>query len=460
VDEFSSAEVWRIETYSNKHRRVVHGNPASSGSPALKSHPVAKLMSRRFSGAAVRPVVPNFLLRPRNRTVMKLTTHSARAISERLVLALSAFLAACAPDSSNNPPSGNGTAPPVVESEQARWKTGQEWRVDAQPSREIGSETREYQFSGIQGAVRLSDGRIAAGDAGSSEIRWYDPQGRFILAAGRSGGGPREFRRIGKMVPGTGDSLVVFDAASRRISIIGPDGTFGRTVSPAAATLGAFFAGALENGSYVFGVPVPLMPREGISRDSVVYLLVSADGAKADTLVVAPGGQQYQRVNGNSVARMTYPLGALPAANASGSRISLGATDSYEIREFGADGSATRLLRRAVHVQPYTDAHFRAVADRYPQLASAFEDMPRPNRAPAFASLLADRENNLWVQDYPTPGAASVAWTVFDPLGAMLGQIALPTSFRPTDIGTDYLLGVWTTELGVESVRIYSLRKS
>jgi hypothetical protein len=388
--------------------------------------------------------------------VTKLNIYSARA---RLLVLLSASLAACTSDSGTKPRSGDAAAVEVVENKDSRWKAGREWRVDAQPRIEIGSETREYQFAGVQGAVRLSDGRIVVGDAGSSEVRLYDPQGRFISAAGRAGGGPEEFRRMGKLVRAAGDSVIVFDAATRRLSLLGPTGTFGRTVAPAAATLGASFAGTLENGSHVFGVPVPLPPREGLSRDSVVYLLVSADGSKADTLLVAPGGEQFQRVDGSRVSRMTNPFGPMPAATAGGERIFAGSTDNFEIRQFGPDGTATRVVRREVAPQAFTDAHFRQVADRVPQMAAALAEIPRPSQAPAFSSLVIDREENLWVQDYPSPGAASASWTVFDSQGAMLGQVALPAAFRPTDIGADYILGIWTDELDVERIRVYSLRK-
>lgn len=230
-------------------------------------------------------------------------------------------------------------------------------------------------------------------------------------------------------------------------------------VAALVTTLGAFLAGALENGSYVFGVPVPLPPQEGLSRDSVVYLLVSADGSDADTLVVSPGGEQYQRVSGGRVARMTNPLRPMPAAGASGDRITVGATDTCEIREFGPDGTATRLVRRAVSPQPSRMSIFA----RWPISFRSWHPRSRRSRVQArcrpFPRCCWTARTNLWVQDYPSPGAATVPWTVFDPRGVMLGQVALPAGFRATDIGADYVLGVWTDELGVERVRVYSLRK-
>ena len=50
-------------------------------------------------------------------------------------------------------------------------------------------------------------------------------------------------------------------------------------------------------------------------------------------------------------------------------------------------------------------------------------------------------------------------WTVFDPRGRMLGTIETPGSGRVTEIGEDYLLGIWTDELDVEQVRMYRLYK-
>lgn len=400
-------------------------------------------------------------LSPENH-VTQPNAYPMRAPARTLALfSLGVALSACTSDGETKARDARaGAAPQVVETEQPQWAAGHEWNVPAQPTLEIGSDAaREYQFAGIRGAVRLSDGRIVVGDAGSSEVRLYDPQGRFISAAGRSGGGPEEFRRMGKLVAAAADSVVVFDAATRRLSMLAPDGAFARSVTPAAATLGADLAGVLENGSFVFGIPRPLPPRDGLSRDSVVYLLISPDGSQVDTLGVAPAGEQFQRISGSRVTRLTNPFGPMAAATAGGDRIFVGATDRFEIREYGPEGKATRIIRRRVAPQPFTDAHYRQIVEPFPQMAAAFAEIPRPSHTPVLAALMMDRENHLWVQDYPAPGATSASWTVFDLRGTMLGQVALPANLRPTDVGRDYVLGVWADELGVEHVRMYSLRK-
>jgi hypothetical protein len=41
----------------------------------------------------------------------------------------------------------------------------------------------------------------------------------------------------------------------------------------------------------------------------------------------------------------------------------------------------------------------------------------------------------------------------------MLGSVALPDRFRPTQIGSDFVLGVWSDDLDVQHVRMYRLDK-
>ena len=48
---------------------------------------------------------------------------------------------------------------------------------------------------------------------------------------------------------------------------------------------------------------------------------------------------------------------------------------------------------------------------------------------------------------------------MFDSEGCMLGRVVVPKNGRITEIGSDYLMGVWRTELGVEQVKMYRILK-
>ena len=50
-------------------------------------------------------------------------------------------------------------------------------------------------------------------------------------------------------------------------------------------------------------------------------------------------------------------------------------------------------------------------------------------------------------------------WTVLDPEGRALGFIEPPDGLTVCEIGTDYLLGLATDEMGVESVQVWELER-
>jgi hypothetical protein len=86
-------------------------------------------------------------------------------------------------------------------------------------------------------------------------------------------------------------------------------------------------------------------------------------------------------------------------------------------------------------------------------------DLPVAETLPAHAQLVVDSERNLWVQDYPVPGAERNRWAVFDPEGAWLGMVDMAPDFSVFQIGADFVLGRWSDEVGVEHVMFYELIK-
>jgi hypothetical protein len=85
--------------------------------------------------------------------------------------------------------------------------------------------------------------------------------------------------------------------------------------------------------------------------------------------------------------------------------------------------------------------------------------MPWPDVMPAYGEFMTDAEGNLWVFEYLRPGDEEPRWTVVDPHGTMLGIVETPPRFRISQIGSDFMLGHWRDELGVEHVRMYELLK-
>ena len=111
-------------------------------------------------------------------------------------------------------------APPAVSNEV--------WSVDTVPVLRIGQVNGmpEHQLYRVGPLARLSDGTVVV--ALVSELRFYAADGTWMQTVGRQGGGPGEYEEIGMLRRLRGDSLLVWDGGQRRVTVLGPDGSFGR----------------------------------------------------------------------------------------------------------------------------------------------------------------------------------------------------------------------------------------
>ncbi|MYI06969.1 MAG: hypothetical protein F4059_06585 [Gemmatimonadetes bacterium] len=76
---------------------------------------------------------------------------------------------------------------------------------------------------------------------------------------------------------------------------------------------------------------------------------------------------------------------------------------------------------------------------------------------PVFSRLLVDDAGWLWAELYRYEVGAPVRWLVFDPNGEGVGSVDMPPGLHVWQIGSDFVLGVWEDEFGVEYVRRHAL---
>lgn len=86
-----------------------------------------------------------------------------------------------------------------------------------------------------------------------------------------------------------------------------------------------------------------------------------------------------------------------------------------------------------------------------------FDAVTLPDAYPAYSSFMADADGNLWIEVYRRPGDQQPRWTVFDTEGRMLGEVQTPQRLRIYQIGSDFVLGRWADEAGVQHVRMFEL---
>lgn len=138
-------------------------------------------------------------------------------------LIAAATLTACGPDSPSHGEAvvRDSAGVRIVENSAPAWREGEGWRMSDEPILEIGvlEGQPEYQLFQVRGAIRLSDGRIVVANAGSHELRIYDPRGRFLTSVGREGSGPGEFRALGSLDRLGSDSLITWDWRNNRAQV-------------------------------------------------------------------------------------------------------------------------------------------------------------------------------------------------------------------------------------------------
>lgn len=376
----------------------------------------------------------------------------------------------------------------IIENRDPRLPAARMWRVDPQPLLHIGgSETDSlYEFLRVMGVVRLTDGRLAIGVQGSHVVRFFDAQGRFVSGVGRRGDGPGEFRQILNLSRMRGDTLVVHDL--RRLHFYTADGRLVRTRVPQGE--GQPYhdpQGHLDDGSSVavpWANPGPRPERAQRWADSTTLFRMGPGEAPPQPLGRYPRWFQ--------VAHDMVPTGVSPVFGprirvaAAGNTIYVGFPEHYEIKALSPTGRVERIIRRIVPPRPVPRA---VIADHRTRVGNApgegGQPMPSAMRErrlallafadnfAAYSTIKADRTGHLWVlryepwEDAPEKwGPVSIytpphptEWDVFAPEGAWLGTVTLPAHFVPTDIGNNYLAGVWRDADDLEYVRVYRLTK-
>ncbi|HSG48215.1 MAG TPA: hypothetical protein VLA43_10405 [Longimicrobiales bacterium] len=350
------------------------------------------------------------------------------------------------------------------------------WRVADRPLFSVGGMSGDpaYEFTAVRGGAVLSDGRVAVMDGALSELRIYSPAGVHLRTLGRKGSGPEEFQSPALAGRLPGDTLVVFDSERRWLTLVHPDGGFGRSFilgEEAGDFVNAL--GLLGNEALAFGGGMFFSSDEGfpqgLTRPNSTYGTVALDGSRGMTVGEIPAAEMWAESGESGFRARLVPFGKVTAAAAGPTGFFLGTNEAWDIRVFDRRGALVARIRTDRAPAPITGALQDAYLEE--QLAEAdddaariavraeLRDIPFPRTLPHYGFIKADAEGCLWVRDPSLPGEVTPRYAVFAPGGELLGTVSLPARVFPLEIGSDYVLGRVTDELDVESVALFSLER-
>lgn len=348
------------------------------------------------------------------------------------------------------------------------------WQVGPGPALTIGVREGERpdMLHEVEDATKLPDGRIVIANGGDDELRVFDASGNWLESWGGRGEGPGEFSGLDHVDTWPDDSIIAWSGPGSSILVFDADGNFGRsfkleTNDDDAMGFYVFPAAVTAAGSILAG-QIPSI------FDRVRVELRDAEGRLLSSLGEHPGIETHRVESVRGSARMItmYEVifGPTVAQVPWGDLIVHSLNDRFEIRAFAEDGTLARIVRRDHAARPPTAeevaGYIEEQVSAYPDDIAAeqrgrYESVPVAENMPAFTSVMVDRRNHLWVEEYELPGEERPGslWTVFDAQGRVLGFVETPDGLEIFEIGEDYILGLWRDELEVEYVQVWELER-
>ena len=320
--------------------------------------------------------------------------------------------------------------------------------TEAQVDLQFGSlegDNPNFLFGDIRGIQATNDGTIYVLDYQVTEVRAYDPDGRYLRTVARRGEGPGEITEANGILL-SGDTLLWMHDHARRV-IIGVDlaGKEVRRFDKPVRSYGYIWDGAFDNrGRYwrdvshsddgiVYPPPPGLSTRtyrdyykfHDLSNGAVDSVYLGESSSRSYTYEDAVGLWQYLPISFEAEERIVVnPSGGFWRAN----------TAEYRIARTNENGDTLVVIEAGLPVLRVTDkdrsTYVEGIVEYQPDVRSEAEAVAAilPDVKPILAEIFVDDEGQLWVQRV-TPSDTPPFYDRYSEDGNYLGSVRL--SFTP-----------------------------
>jgi len=418
------------------------------------------------------------------------TTYDLRPMTliAKLRFAPMLLIAACAgaPDDTSGGAGSGNTAPLVPTVRDSAGVAIYEHAADAfdraprfamseKPVTEVKGSDFEVDLSQARTPQLLFDGRIALFAEGSVLV--VGPDGSLIERIGRDGSGPGEFK-IGQLVPGLADTLLVSDGVNARLSFVVPGrGVVRSRPTPAMGRDDAFDVVGQFTGDGVLYATSGFAQTPDLAKNPVIQWRVAQLAPGTDSVVhvdSVPGPELRLREGWPDIVRNT----AIPVSTAWGAEFLVSDARHWVLHHIRHDGKRLGTLRvalprRAVNAAgikaeveaQYTRMVEAAAAGRFEgrppdsaALRKSLVEAPRADSLPLIAKALVGPDGVAWIKDGGYMFSEQTwAWTAVKKDGTILGRLVGKGKDPVVAFGADRVLLRSEDEDGFVTFRVHAL---
>ncbi len=296
-------------------------------------------------------------------------------------------------------------------------------------------------FADIRGIQAASDGTIYVLDAQATEVRAYDPGGRYLRTVVRGGEGPGEITAANGIVL-AGDTLLWLNDHGKWMVIgVDLDGNEVHRFDMPVRSYGYIWSGVFdERGRYwryrseqEGGFTYPPPPALSSSTYHNYFVSYDLSSEAIDSVYLGESsGRSYTYEDPYGIWQF-LPIEFEPSDmflfNPSGGFWRANST-SYGIVRTGENGDTLIVIEAGLRMQPVTDedraAYVEEWVEYYPEARRDVEAVAAlmADVKPVLAGMFVDDEGTLWVERV-VPGGAPAFYDRFSAEGDYLGSVRL-----------------------------------
>ena len=279
------------------------------------------------------------------------------------------------------------------------------------------------------------------------------------------GNGPGEYREITSVSVGPGDSLAVFDASVRRVSILTATGEYARSVRLSGSDRPILGQLRWTQDGWIVEAGSQVVPGQEVGswRPTHEILRFALDGSFIGVVRSLPGPEVFFGEAGGFV----LPIVARRSSwDALGDMLIL-SDGMTVIQKDLATGSETKLALGLGPKAPLSTSEHETFLDSLAvgmshiqrgRLSATYGITSLPSELPVVGEVRGSRDGVVWISEYADPRSEHRRWLRLDvPTGELLGSVLLPTGADLLYADREVLLVLDTDRLGIERILRFPL---